>query len=107
LYSHKYPFECICLRSDIFLRKFLHIIFGYKTYKFLNVLILFLEAVMASSAAASAAATTRASTRALKAARDRIIRVDHAGEYGANRIYAGQMAVLGTNMNYLLAIDII
>uniref|UniRef100_A0A2K5VUY7 5-demethoxyubiquinone hydroxylase, mitochondrial n=1 Tax=Macaca fascicularis TaxID=9541 RepID=A0A2K5VUY7_MACFA len=26
---------------------------------------------------------------------DRIIRVDHAGEYGANRIYAGQMAVLG------------
>ncbi|XP_076997806.1 NADPH-dependent 3-demethoxyubiquinone 3-hydroxylase, mitochondrial isoform X2 [Tamandua tetradactyla] len=28
------------------------------------------------------------------AAIDRIIRVDHAGEYGANRIYAGQMAVL-------------
>jgi len=27
---------------------------------------------------------------------DRIIRVDHAGEYGADRIYAGQMAVLGT-----------
>jgi len=27
--------------------------------------------------------------------RDRVIRVDHAGEYGANRIYAGQMAVLG------------
>jgi len=27
--------------------------------------------------------------------RDRMIRVDHAGEYGANRIYAGQMAVLG------------
>ncbi|XP_064009928.1 5-demethoxyubiquinone hydroxylase, mitochondrial [Pogoniulus pusillus] len=26
---------------------------------------------------------------------DRIIRVDHAGEYGASRIYAGQMAVLG------------
>lgn len=25
----------------------------------------------------------------------RILRVDHAGEYGANRIYAGQMAVLG------------
>uniref|UniRef100_A0A3B5AL47 5-demethoxyubiquinone hydroxylase, mitochondrial n=1 Tax=Stegastes partitus TaxID=144197 RepID=A0A3B5AL47_9TELE len=25
----------------------------------------------------------------------RIVRVDHAGEYGANRIYAGQMAVLG------------
>ncbi|KAM4631898.1 NADPH-dependent 3-demethoxyubiquinone 3-hydroxylase, mitochondrial [Discoglossus pictus] len=30
-----------------------------------------------------------------KAILDRIIRVDHAGEYGANRIYAGQMAVLG------------
>lgn len=28
---------------------------------------------------------------------DRIIRVDHAGEYGADRIYAGQMAVLGTH----------
>lgn len=26
---------------------------------------------------------------------DRFIRVDHAGEYGADRIYAGQMAVLG------------
>ncbi|KAG2455282.1 NOTU2 Carboxylesterase, partial [Polypterus senegalus] len=25
---------------------------------------------------------------------DRMLRVDHAGEYGANRIYAGQMAVL-------------
>ncbi|XP_053413539.1 5-demethoxyubiquinone hydroxylase, mitochondrial isoform X1 [Nycticebus coucang] len=30
-----------------------------------------------------------------RAAVDRIIRVDHAGEYGANRIYAGQMAILG------------
>ena len=26
---------------------------------------------------------------------DKIIRVDHAGELGADRIYAGQMAVLG------------
>lgn len=26
---------------------------------------------------------------------DSIIRVDHAGELGADRIYAGQMAVLG------------
>lgn len=26
---------------------------------------------------------------------DRILRVDHAGEYGAKRIYAGQIAVLG------------
>lgn len=30
-----------------------------------------------------------------KAARDSILRVDHAGELGANQIYAGQMAVLG------------
>ncbi|KAM5199223.1 NADPH-dependent 3-demethoxyubiquinone 3-hydroxylase, mitochondrial isoform 1-T6 [Hipposideros larvatus] len=30
-----------------------------------------------------------------RAAVHRILRVDHAGEYGANRIYAGQMAVLG------------
>lgn len=30
-----------------------------------------------------------------RAAVGRILRVDHAGEYGANRIYAGQMAVLG------------
>lgn len=27
--------------------------------------------------------------------RDRMIRVDHAGEYGAARIYAGQLAVMG------------
>lgn len=26
---------------------------------------------------------------------DRVLRVDHAGEFGADRIYAGQMAVLG------------
>jgi ubiquinone biosynthesis monooxygenase Coq7 len=30
-----------------------------------------------------------------KALIDRIVRVDHAGEYGAARIYAGQIAVLG------------
>lgn len=29
--------------------------------------------------------------------KDRIIRVDHAGELGADRIYAGQMAVLGNS----------
>ena len=26
---------------------------------------------------------------------DRIVRVDHAGEFGAQRIYEGQLAVLG------------
>ena len=30
-----------------------------------------------------------------KAQLDRILRVDHAGEYGARRIYEGQLAVLG------------
>ncbi|XP_048871227.1 5-demethoxyubiquinone hydroxylase, mitochondrial isoform X1 [Brienomyrus brachyistius] len=30
-----------------------------------------------------------------KAVLDKMLRVDHAGEFGANRIYAGQMAVLG------------
>lgn len=35
-------------------------------------------------------------TATSKAKLDEIIRVDHAGELGADRIYAGQMAVLGT-----------
>lgn len=30
-----------------------------------------------------------------KELRDRFLRVDHAGEFAADRIYAGQMAVLG------------
>ena len=30
-----------------------------------------------------------------RARTERMIRVDHAGEYGAARIYAGQLAVLG------------
>ncbi|XP_061080446.1 5-demethoxyubiquinone hydroxylase, mitochondrial [Conger conger] len=34
-----------------------------------------------------------------KAMLDRMLRVDHAGEYGANRIYAGQMAVLGRSQS--------
>ena len=33
--------------------------------------------------------------RAKRAMLDRMIRVDHAGEFGADRIYAGQHAVLG------------
>lgn len=33
---------------------------------------------------------------------DKFIRVDHAGELGADRIYAGQMAVLGESANELL-----
>ena len=34
-------------------------------------------------------------SRAKAALMDRLIRVDHAGEYGAKRIYEGQLAVLG------------
>ena len=34
-----------------------------------------------------------------KALLDAMLRVDHAGEYGANRIYAGQMAVLGRSQS--------
>ena len=30
---------------------------------------------------------------------DEIIRVDHAGEYGATKIYAGQLAVFGMKSN--------
>ncbi|MFM5929968.1 MAG: demethoxyubiquinone hydroxylase family protein [Novosphingobium sp.] len=35
------------------------------------------------------------SASASKARSDRMLRVDQAGEYGATRIYAGQMAVMG------------
>uniref|UniRef100_A0A0P6DRG9 5-demethoxyubiquinone hydroxylase, mitochondrial n=1 Tax=Daphnia magna TaxID=35525 RepID=A0A0P6DRG9_9CRUS len=38
-----------------------------------------------------------------KSVRDRFLRVDHAGEVGADRIYAGQMAVLGkTNVGNVI-----
>lgn len=38
---------------------------------------------------------------------DKIIRVDHAGELGADRIYAGQMAILGRKyLNYLKIIKL-
>ncbi|EZA47077.1 hypothetical protein DMN91_009800 [Ooceraea biroi] len=40
-------------------------------------------------------ASTSAATKAPGKTLDSIIRVDHAGELGADRIYAGQMAVLG------------
>jgi demethoxyubiquinone hydroxylase (CLK1/Coq7/Cat5 family) len=34
-----------------------------------------------------------------KAMLDRMIRVDHAGEYGADRIYAGQVSAPRTGLN--------
>ena len=39
--------------------------------------------------------SSRAKDRSTRELIERIIRVDHAGELGADRIYAGQMAVLG------------
>lgn len=42
-----------------------------------------------------------------KAMLHRMMRVDHAGEYGANRIYAGQMAVLGhTQISPLIQVSV-
>lgn len=39
---------------------------------------------------------------------DKIIRVDHAGEFGANQIYKGQLAVLGkTNVAPVIQVNII
>ena len=47
-------------------------------------------------------ASTEASTGNIKARNliDSIVRVDHAGELGADRIYAGQVAVLGEKNMY-------
>jgi len=51
---------------------------------------------LASSASASKDDESSISEgRRRRAMLDRFLRVDHAGEYGANRIYAGQEAVLG------------
>nr|ACO11952.1 Ubiquinone biosynthesis protein COQ7 homolog [Lepeophtheirus salmonis] len=41
--------------------------------------------------------STKAKETQRKAMIDRFIRVDHAGEFGADRIYAGQYAVLGSH----------
>ena len=38
---------------------------------------------------------------------DRMVRVDHAGELGADRIYAGQLAVLGKNFVKFESIDLL
>lgn len=40
-------------------------------------------------------ANTLAARSSSRKVLDSVIRVDHAGELGADRIYAGQMAVLG------------
>jgi ubiquinone biosynthesis monooxygenase Coq7 len=48
-----------------------------------------------STEAATDDASTSAARRRRRAMLDKFLRVDHAGEFGANRIYAGQEAVLG------------
>lgn len=42
--------------------------------------------------------TTRTMTTRPSKLVDKFVRVDHAGELGADRIYAGQMAVLGKRL---------
>lgn len=48
-----------------------------------------------SSARKKGARITLPGDQPLSAAVERMIRVDHAGEFGAQRIYAGQLSVLG------------
>lgn len=51
-----------------------------------------------TNASASSTTTAKATQRSRPSPLiDEIIRVDHAGELGADRIYAGQMAVLGNS----------
>ena len=55
------------------------------------------------SSDAAAQVKVSAQTQALL---DKILRVDHAGEFGAIRIYRGQLAVLGrTNVGPILAVN--
>lgn len=54
---------------------------------------------------ASSSTGSNAKTRALL---DRVLRVDHAGEYGAVQIYKGQMAVLGnTKIGPILEVSLL
>lgn len=56
---------------------------------------LFLLAGRRSSATSTSGPSNTERERRRRRLYDRILRVDHAGEMGADRIYAGQMAVLG------------
>ena len=48
--------------------------------------------------------STKEQEASRKAMIDRFIRVDHAGEFGADRIYAGQLAVLGPKGMFTIAV---
>ncbi|BFZ03496.1 hypothetical protein BsWGS_06535 [Bradybaena similaris] len=54
-----------------------------------------LHKVSLSSACIKRCLSTSVKDARTRALLDRVIRVDHAGEFGADRIYAGQLAVLG------------
>ena len=43
--------------------------------------------------------STREKSNIRRQTLDQFLRVDHAGEYGADRIYAGQAAVLGQDLS--------
>lgn len=43
--------------------------------------------------------STREKSQVRRQTLDRFLRVDHAGEYGADRIYAGQAAILGADLS--------
>ena len=43
--------------------------------------------------------TASKSGKKLSTKTEQMIRVDHAGEYGADRIYAGQAAILGADLS--------
>ena len=48
--------------------------------------------------------STKEQEASRKAMIDRFIRVDHAGEFGADRIYAGQLAVLGPKGMFIITV---
>ena len=48
--------------------------------------------------------STKEQEASRKAMIDRFIRVDHAGEFGADRIYAGQLAVLGPKGMFIVTV---
>jgi len=67
----------------------------YKRKMLLNRLLLIRRLDKGSSLSWSRSLSTAQKKAETREMLDRMLRVDHAGEYGADRIYAGQLAVLG------------
>ncbi|CAE1279036.1 COQ7 [Acanthosepion pharaonis] len=65
--------------------------FGYMNYQKISS---WLACIKLNTCSIQRALSTKAVASQQKAMLDRIIRVDHAGELGADRIYAGQYAIL-------------